>query len=143
MAEIDDQPYALALAYRQSASPSLRRLAALRWGRIGDRAALGQLVELLADADESVRIAAAWALDQLHDLAATPCLVIALADLSFEARSASGWALVHLGERVVDEVAAVLRDGSDDAKEMALLMLRRIAGAAATEVLRENGVWVQ
>ena len=87
------------------------------------------VVELmLTDPTSNIREKAAWVLDKLNDSRAFPSLIKAIHDPIFGVRSAAGWALVHLGEELVrSEMKRIIRESdNDDAKEMALLVLKNL-----------------
>ena len=114
------------------ASGDARRqiLAARRSAHANERELLGALLALGDSHDAEVRAAAYWAIDQLRVEAAIPKLLEALGDPDFFARSNAGWALVNLGAPVVSRVEAVaLGSANPDAREMALLVLERVAPA--------------
>ncbi|HEX2620115.1 MAG TPA: HEAT repeat domain-containing protein [Phototrophicaceae bacterium] len=130
------------MPYLKSPNPRERAIGLMLVGRERVSAALGQTVRLMIDADSEVRATAAWALDQLSSPVTVPALVEALYDPVFTVRSNAGWALVHIARRtlpqvVVADVVEVLRDrASDDARQMAYLVLHHIGDETSREAIR-------
>lgn len=91
---------------------------------------------LQQDTDNTVRERAAWVLDQLGSPLAMSVLVDALEDECYGVRSCASWALVRMGEPVVTSVTSVLRSGSDEAREMAYLVLLRVNSPLARDAVR-------
>ncbi|MFO0649581.1 MAG: HEAT repeat domain-containing protein [Polyangiales bacterium] len=102
-----------------------------RCARERDPTTLPPLRALTRSVSADVRAAAYWAIDQLRAPEAIPALLAGLDDPDFFVRSNAGWALVHLGPAVTASVQRVaLHSDSDDAREMALLVLERIPASA-------------
>ena len=89
----------------------MRRRAALAAGRIGDRALVPPLVELLDDPEVEVRRMAAFALGLVGDAAAVERLLSALADPDGTVRGRAAEALGRIGEpRAAAAVARLVVD---------------------------------
>lgn len=102
-----------------------------RCARERDPTTLAPLRALTRSVSADVRAAAYWAIDQLRTPEAVPALLAGLDDPDFFVRSNAGWALVHLGAAMTESVQRVaLHSDSDDAREMALLVLERIPASA-------------
>lgn len=90
------------LARLRSSDMEVSRDAAVELGRIGDRAALQPLVEVMTNANgffhPLVRAAAACSLGQIRDCRATDALIAATADQSAEVSEAATVALGAIGE---------------------------------------------
>lgn len=96
---------------------------------VGVRPGLQQLLETLAThPSPAVRAEAALLIDRACDPAALGPLLVAIGDPDFFVRSNAGWALVHLGAIARPYAEAVAANSlSDDAREMARLILERIS----------------
>ncbi|WP_028459444.1 HEAT repeat domain-containing protein [Chloroflexus sp. Y-396-1] len=110
-------------------------VAARALGRIGDAAAVPELLAALRDADWNARRAAAEALVQIG-AAAVPGLLAALRDASEWVRQVAASALGRIGDAAaVPELLHALRDANPDVREAAAGALGRIGDAAAVPEL--------
>jgi len=110
--------------------PETRAAIATALGRIGGRAALAPLLDLLRDLVDTVRIAAAYALGEVRDASTVDALMDELADGNPAVRIAAATALGRLRHRKAAELLA--RASSDDSDPE----VRR----AALEALRSTSV---
>ncbi len=113
-----------------SDDPAERRAAVVLCAMRDVPGAREMILGAVRDPDPGVRQGAAWALGQRPKTEDTSKLLALLDDPSFEVRSTAGWSLVALGPAVLESVGSVWHDGSGtEAREMALLVLRRITDA--------------
>jgi len=89
--------------------PDSRSRAAAMLGRLGDRRAVGPLVDMAFDRDRGVRVTVANALGQIREPTAAAVLLRASRDPSYEVRSAALGALDELGTAAVIVGIAQLR----------------------------------
>jgi HEAT repeat protein len=111
----------------QSSVPSVRRQAAVRLGRIGDRSAVPALIDALDDPDEGVRREAAKALGFLKDARAVAPLIAALDDADANVRLYAAYALGEIKDpKATGPLLRALRDRQWCVRDQAAWALREI-----------------
>lgn len=137
LVELLEQLGEIARARRRTRHPGavMRARAATLLGDVGDRAAVGQLVRLLADRDATARRAAAVALGQIGDPAAVPALLRALAGVRRISATVIAEALMEIGARGHEPLVAGLRAGSATERRIAATVLGLTGAVAAVSDL--------
>jgi len=123
-------PLLALLARNYPEPPEVRAAAAEALGEIGDRSAVGVLVVLIKDHDDTVRFAAVSGLRMLADPASFDALIEATRDLVSGVREAAVVALARIGDRrAVDRMLEmVLKDTERAAADQAWTSLQVLVG---------------
>ena len=103
--------------------------------RMGE-AAVGPLVQVLQDKDDSIRRRAAMVLGEVRDPRAVPALMALLHDDYYSIRREAAAALVAVGGPAVVPVISALGDPDGDVRKRAADVLAEIGDARAVEPLR-------
>ncbi len=115
----------------------------IRWkcaqalGMLGDKKGTAALVRALSDEDQHVRAAAARSLGQIRAENTAESLIDALKDESWIVRLNSREALLQIGEPVVEQLIAALKEKNSYARWQAALVLGRIKSEKAIQPLIE------
>ena len=111
----------------RSGLPAVRRHAAVRLGRIGDRSAVPALVEALEDPESSVRREVAKALGSIKDARAVAALVEALGDRDTNVRLYAAYALGEIKDpKAAGALLRALQDREWCVRDQAAWALREI-----------------
>ncbi len=115
----------------KSSVPAVRRQAAARLGRAGDRSALPALIDALRDPDKTVRREAAKSLGFIKDARAVPRLLEALGDDDRNVRLYAAYALGEIKDkRASAALTAALADPEWCVRDQAAWALREIGDPA-------------
>lgn len=98
--------------------------------------AVGPLVAVLLDCDDSIRRRAAKVLGEIRDPSAVPALISLLHDEYYSVRREAAAALVSIGAPAMDAVVSALVDPDDDVRKRAADVLAEIGDARAVDPLR-------
>ncbi len=99
--------------------------------------AVGPLVAVLNDRDDSIRRRAAKVLGEVRDPRAVPALIPLLHDDYYSIRREAAAALVTIGAPAMDAVVSALGDPDGDVRKRAADVLSEIGDARAVEALRD------
>ncbi len=115
---------------------TVRQQAARTLGRVGDPAAVPELIAALGDPERSVRREAAKALGSIQDERAVPALVKALGDPDTNVRFYAAYALGEIKDpRAAATLVQVLRDPQWTVRDQAAWALREIGDERTIEPL--------
>lgn len=115
---------------------NVRPTAVVALGRIGDRRAVGPLIQLLGDDDEWVRKSVAQSLGQIGDAQAVRPLTSLVDDKKRNVRQAAAEALGEIGDsQAAGSLVGLLRDSHEEVRRSAARALGKLGDAQAVEPL--------